>query len=220
MSELSDQAWQAAQDDDDIRGAALERLVKGFHKIEKFTKSLPELFGEAQKKQIALTTDELNKSLEALRESIKGLPQDLDQQTANMQAFIFESTNSVDTKIKELEFQVEHINSNALSIVSNAMLSSVSSFSKNMTEAKEVVLSDFKSNLEEYTKSFKDDLEETTKKILEDFNNQLNATIEESNLKEGMKQVEGITRQSAWIIIGVTSFISVATLVINIALLK
>lgn len=209
MNDLSNDAWQAAQDDETIRSAALERLVKGFHKIEDFTKNLPEIFGEAQKKQIDKTTDELNKSLEALRESIKGLPQDLDMQTSNMQALIFESTNAVNVKIKELENQVEHINAHALNTVSNAMLNSVSVFSKNMTEAKEVVLSEFKETLEE-----------SSKKILTDFNNQLNTALEESNLKEGMKQVEGITRQSAWIIIGVTSFISVATLVINIALLK
>lgn len=209
MNDLSNDAWQAAQDDETIRSAALERLVKGFHKIEDFTKNLPEIFGEAQKKQIALTTDELNKSLEALRESIKGLPQDLDQQTANMQALVFQATDAANLKIKELENQVEHINAHALNTVSNAMLNSVGVFSKNMTEAKEVVLSDFKSNLET-----------TTTTILEDFNRQLNETIEKSNLKEGMAQVEGITRQSAWIIIGVTSFISVATLVINIALLK
>lgn len=236
MSGNNSAAWQAAQDDDTLRTAALERLVSGFHRIEDYINSLPDTISEAQEKQIAQTTKALEESITSIKEAIKGLPEDLDQQTTNMQAFIFEAAQSVDTKVKELEIRVETINSMALKSISQAMLESVNVFEKNLNEAKESVLSDFQeklsetitnSNLESTVSELKGATQDTlnsvnsnTKERLEEISHNTKKIMSEvkESTKEDTKEIISINRQAAWLIIGATAFINITSLIVNFVL--
>ncbi|QBY46876.1 MULTISPECIES: hypothetical protein [Arsenophonus] len=133
-------AWEAAQDDDGLRKAALERLVEGFFEIQNQIKNLPDTINDAQQKQIDLTTKEFAKKIDAIKLAIDQLPTDLDQQVENLRAITSESRAAIEEKAKEIDMKIDYQNSTSLSILSKSMLESVSLFQDHLNKAKENVL--------------------------------------------------------------------------------
>lgn len=142
MSKIEDSnlAWKAAQDDDVLRKAALERLVEGFHKIESHIHDLPTVINDAQQQQIELATKEFAKKIDAIKLAIDQLPTDLDQHVENLRAITSESRAAIEEKAKEIDMKIDYQNSTSLSILSKSMLESVSLFQDHLNKAKENVL--------------------------------------------------------------------------------
>lgn len=249
-------SWDGVQDDDQLRKAALERLVEGYHSLEERIEAMPKVIGKAQQEQIDLTTSALLESLGLVKQAIEGLPDDLDAQTTSMQAYIYEAAAAVDHKVRELETKTDHINTSALKMVSTAMLESSTTFNKILVESKDTVLESFKEELnsiisesklketiEEITSKLSEDesntkqtlekIESTTKETLGDLKESTNKTLENLNkstkqglenfrvdIKEDAKELVTVTRQSAWLIIGATAVINIASMLVTFALLR
>lgn len=123
----------------ELRGIFMERLLHSSYELENHFKNLPRAVDDRVKEQIDISIDELKREVILIRETIKELPLDLDQQVASMTSVVTTAHEETLKDVGILEERVKIANGMALQTISEAMLNSVAVFEKNMREAKDKV---------------------------------------------------------------------------------
>lgn len=132
-------ALKALEGSPELRGYAMGQLLESYMEIEENFKNIQSIVNDRIKEQIDISIDELKSEIILIRETIKGLPSDLDQQVAAMTSVVTTAHEETLKDVNLLEERVQMANGMALKTISEAMLNSVAVFEKNMREAKDKV---------------------------------------------------------------------------------
>lgn len=132
-------AFEALQDNPELRAYFMSQLLESSYELEKNLKNLPESVDERVKEQINISINELTEKVTLIRDAIKELPSDLDQQVASMLNVVQTSHDTTMADINLLQERVNIANGMALSTISEAMLNASHAFEKSLIESKNKV---------------------------------------------------------------------------------
>ena len=126
-------------DNPELRAYFMSQLLESSYELEKNLKNLPESVDERVKEQINISINELTEKVTLIRDAIKELPSDLDQQVASMLNVVQTSHDTTMADINLLQERVNIANGMALSTISEAMLNASHAFEKSLIESKNKV---------------------------------------------------------------------------------
>ncbi|AXH60537.1 hypothetical protein [Providencia huaxiensis] len=182
-------ALKALEGNAELRGYAMGQLLESYMDIEETFKKISNTVDEKIQAQIEESINALSEKVTLIRDTIKELPSDLDQQVASMLNVVQTSHDTTMADINLLQERVNIANGMALSTISEAMLNASHAFEKSLIESKNKVFDEAIKELHNVTEKYSKEHDEISRKLSTE-----NAST---------------NRQMAWVIIG-------ATLVINI----
>lgn len=132
-------ALKALEGNAELRGYAMGQLLESYMDIEETFKKISNTVDEKVKAQIEESINALSEKVTLIRDTIKELPSDLDQQVASMLNVVQTSHDTTMADINLLQERVNIANGMALSTISEAMLTASHAFEKSLIESKNKV---------------------------------------------------------------------------------